>query len=497
MAERFNIPLHQVFDSNGDPLSGAKLEFFVSGTSTPLDTYSDNALSSANANPVVADSAGRFGDIFLQSADYKVVLKTSADVTVWTADPVHGGSANPLFSSISVKSGNYTVVAGDNGKLIPVTASATITITAAATLGSGFRVGIVNAGAGIVTVARSSSDTFDAGQTSVKLAPGQGIFVQPDGTSKLYTVGRDGRGKGADIASASTLNLGEDGHYFHVTGTTTIPAIEARPTGWDIELEFDAALTLIHNATSLILPGAANITTAAGDVARFVSEADSGNWRCTSYLRAAVAPTATLYVTASANYNVAAGDNNRTIDFTTASVSALLGAAATLGAGFRVTLINSAASGDVTIDPNSAETLDGQATRLLRPGDRVTLVCTGSAWKTERGRYSFTSAEITVATSTVSANAHGLGVLPPRWRLVLRNKTAELGYSVGDEVAFSGQVSDVAAVGAGVGVALDSTNVTILTTTVAVRVQNKGSAGAAAAIVTGNWRFVISVYDEY
>jgi hypothetical protein len=38
---------------------------------------------------VVADSAGLFGEVFLSDAvEYKVVLKTAADVTVWTADPV-------------------------------------------------------------------------------------------------------------------------------------------------------------------------------------------------------------------------------------------------------------------------------------------------------------------------------------------------------------------------------------------------------------------------
>jgi len=48
---------------------------------------------------------------------------------------------------------------------------------------------------------------------------------------------------------------------------------------------FTGALTLTHNATSLILPGAASITTAAGDVAVFVSEG-GGNWRCVSYTKA-------------------------------------------------------------------------------------------------------------------------------------------------------------------------------------------------------------------
>ena len=54
-------------------------------------------------------------------------------------------------------------------------------------------------------------------------------------------------------------------------------------------MQFDGALTLTHHATDLILPGGANITTAAGDVAVFTEYA-SGDWRCVSYQTAADAP---------------------------------------------------------------------------------------------------------------------------------------------------------------------------------------------------------------
>jgi hypothetical protein len=90
---RFTQPRSDAFDTNGAPRAGAKLYFYTTATTTPLATYADSALATPNANPVVADSAGLFGEIFLtQTATYKVVLKTSADVTVWTADPVPGGT---------------------------------------------------------------------------------------------------------------------------------------------------------------------------------------------------------------------------------------------------------------------------------------------------------------------------------------------------------------------------------------------------------------------
>lgn len=80
--------LSQAVGDTGTPLAGAKLYFYESGTSTPKDTFSDEALTTPNANPVTADSAGRFADIYLTSGSYKVVLKKSDGTTVKTSDPV-------------------------------------------------------------------------------------------------------------------------------------------------------------------------------------------------------------------------------------------------------------------------------------------------------------------------------------------------------------------------------------------------------------------------
>ena len=91
--------------------------------------------------------------------------------------------------------------------------------------------------------------------------------------------------KGADIASASTTDLGAaTGDFVDVTGTTTITALGTASSGVLCEVRFTGALTLTHHATSLILPTGANITTAAGDTACFRS-LGSGNWVCVRYQR--------------------------------------------------------------------------------------------------------------------------------------------------------------------------------------------------------------------
>jgi hypothetical protein len=54
-------------DGNGHTYPGSKLNFYTTGTTTPLDTYTTSALSVTNTNPVVADSNGLFASIYLTS----------------------------------------------------------------------------------------------------------------------------------------------------------------------------------------------------------------------------------------------------------------------------------------------------------------------------------------------------------------------------------------------------------------------------------------------
>lgn len=100
--------------------------------------------------------------------------------------------------------------------------------------------------------------------------------------------------KGADVASATELLVLTDGNYFDVTGTTTIATIEDTADAWKVGsliiLQFDGILTLTHSA-DLSLPTAANITTAAGDIA-FFQKVASGDWKCVVYQRADGTPLA-------------------------------------------------------------------------------------------------------------------------------------------------------------------------------------------------------------
>ena len=89
--------------------------------------------------------------------------------------------------------------------------------------------------------------------------------------------------KGSDIASGSPT-VTTTGNYFDVTGTTTITAFVV-DANRQFFCQFDGALQLTHNATDLDLPGEANITTAAGDVAEFFSTG-SNDVHCVNYTKA-------------------------------------------------------------------------------------------------------------------------------------------------------------------------------------------------------------------
>jgi hypothetical protein len=90
-------PYQTVLDSDGNPVSGAKANFYLAGTTTRADTFTTTTGDVANANPVVADSAGRYVAYLSAGLSYKVVITTSADVAVDEQDnvlAVPGSSVN-------------------------------------------------------------------------------------------------------------------------------------------------------------------------------------------------------------------------------------------------------------------------------------------------------------------------------------------------------------------------------------------------------------------
>lgn len=120
MANRFFSPDQQFADATGLPYAGGFLYFYTTGTSTPLNTYSDSTLTTPNLNPIVLDSAGRAGSVFLQNLPYKVVLNDVNNVQVWTEDPVWSSDYSTLAQVqpfAGNPNGNLAGFAGTQGAL--------------------------------------------------------------------------------------------------------------------------------------------------------------------------------------------------------------------------------------------------------------------------------------------------------------------------------------------------------------------------------------------
>jgi len=95
--------------------------------------------------------------------------------------------------------------------------------------------------------------------------------------------GRFLESKGADVASANDLTLGEDGNYFDITGTTQINRIS--PTNWNagssFKVQFDGVVTIKDaQATGggyniILCDNSTDIITAAGTIVEFLYDGTS------------------------------------------------------------------------------------------------------------------------------------------------------------------------------------------------------------------------------
>ena len=126
----------QFFDANGVPLSGGKLYTYAAGTTTPQTTYTSASASVTNANPIILNSEGRVSgtnEVWLDiSLAYKLILETSANVQLWSADDLSGiaglGSALPVASGGTGVSSNtaYAVLCGGTTATNPIQSIASV-----------------------------------------------------------------------------------------------------------------------------------------------------------------------------------------------------------------------------------------------------------------------------------------------------------------------------------------------------------------------------------
>lgn len=472
-------------------------------------------------NPEGTDIKGQ-GDDHIRLI--KAVLKNSFP-SITAAQTFGGWQAK--VDALLEKSADYAQLTTDDGKLVvfdTAGAQRTYTLLAAATVGDGFVVWVLNTGQGLnnLVVDASGAETISK-QTTITLADHQGGMLYCDG-GEWYFVGsalslptgqRTIRRTVNDSSNQTGLTLrrqrgltpaaGQNGDNGTKVGFTIfdnagapveVTMADIKPRMIDATAgSVDAILTF-----GTIVAGVIDerIVIGQGEYSKNAVGGDKGleSTNFSHYYLNGIRTKSPELLTKTATYAVVVADMGKTIRWTTAVASATLPTAVGL-TGAELTLWNDAATGDVTVDPDAAETLDTFATRFLRPGDRVTIISDGTNWQTIRGRYSFKTAELAVDNAHADEVAHGIGEIPNRWRLILRNKTGEHNYVANDELVVGGDYADQGAAAAGVGVALNTTNIYLLQATIQYRVLDRTTPGLSQAITAGNWKFELEVWKEY
>lgn len=213
-------PYQTVFDSNGDPISGACIWTYTAGTTTPVATYTDVNLSVANSNPIVADSAGRFGAFLTQGVSYKFVYETACTA------PSHG----------------TTIRTVDNIATVPgVAGGIDVTGTAGETFTAGLCAYLSDGSGGKTQGSWYKCDTSNPYSNTLPLIAMVPSAITSGNTGSFRIAGQ--------ITGLSSLTVGAD-YYVSTSGAITATP----PNGRRFVGRADSATTLIVNGNPAPAP---------------------------------------------------------------------------------------------------------------------------------------------------------------------------------------------------------------------------------------------------
>ena len=131
----FVVPFRTALNSNGVAIAGAKAVITATGTTTLSTVYTDSALTIAGANPIIADSAGRFPTRYLNNTNTYRLRIFDADADITTATPIEDiDPYTPTEQGAAASNPNYTYVintlaAGSSATLAATGTYPNITLT--------------------------------------------------------------------------------------------------------------------------------------------------------------------------------------------------------------------------------------------------------------------------------------------------------------------------------------------------------------------------------
>lgn len=204
-------PGFRVTDTSGNPVSGAKIKFYNAGGLVARTVYSDDDLSVSLGSTVTCDSAGAPAAssgaggkvlVYTGTTAFKVVVTDSDDNTLFEFDNITGALDTSDFESdtalprtpVILKSTDYSVVAGDQGKIVNVDTTGgdvAITLPSAITVGDNWRVTIRHIGtSNDVIIQTVSSQTINDASTLTLLYKYESVTLVSDGAN--WHVSEDG-----------------------------------------------------------------------------------------------------------------------------------------------------------------------------------------------------------------------------------------------------------------------------------------------------------------
>ena len=168
------------------------------------------------------------------------------------------------------------------------------------------------------------------------------------------------------LASASTVNLASAGsNIVYISGTTAITSFGTSAETNLIYVKFLGTLTLTNNASFLLLPGFANITTAANDEAVMLN-LGGGLWKCISYVPFSVSGTGAQLRQASPTLT-----GNPTVGNSTGASTLNLGTGANGGTSTKTVNIGTNGLSGTTTNINIGSAVSGSTTTTTVNGKLV------------------------------------------------------------------------------------------------------------------------------
>jgi hypothetical protein len=298
----------QTVKESGEPASGWKVYTYEAGTTTPMPTYSDQAGTIPNANPIILNALGypTQGEVWLADGTfYKLIVTDENDVSKRTFDNISGVNDSTQSNAEQwLPTGLTPTFLSANSFSVPQDRVTEFHIGRRAQLKVGlvFVYGYITGSVfgsnkTTVTLKMDGVQTLNNSLSEVNLSllradhsalpkidyELNSLLVGSINATTINMAGADNWAQQVTLPSAATVDIGAAAsNSILITGTTTINSFGTAAAGMLRMLEFQSSLTLTYNATSMQLPGGVSITTQPGDTL-FALSRGGGNWKVISY----------------------------------------------------------------------------------------------------------------------------------------------------------------------------------------------------------------------